>query len=85
MSTEITYSEKYEDKEYEYRHVVVPRCIAKIIPRNRLMSEEEWRKIGIQQSKGWVHYMNHNPEPHIVLFKRPLGTDPTTGKVKEES
>ncbi len=21
------------------------------------------------------------PEPHILLFRRPLGTDPTTGKV----
>ena len=23
----------------------------------------------------------HKPEPHILLFRRALGTDPTTGKV----
>nr|CAX75014.1 Cyclin-dependent kinase subunit 30A [Schistosoma japonicum] len=35
------------------------------------MSEMEWRKLGIQQSAGWVHYMIHEPEPHIILFRRP--------------
>lgn len=24
------------------------------------------------------------PEPHILLFRRPLGTDPVTGKVDPE-
>lgn len=24
---------------------------------------------------------SHRPEPHILLFRRHLGTDPTTGKV----
>ena len=30
---------------------------------------------------GWEHYALHRPEPHILLFRRALGTDPTTGKV----
>lgn len=25
------------------------------------MSEDEWRGIGVQQSKGWIHYMKHGP------------------------
>jgi hypothetical protein len=25
-----------------------------------------------------------SPEPHILLFRRPLGTDPVTGKVNAE-
>ena len=25
-----------------------------------------------------------SPEPHILLFRRPLGTDPITGKVNAE-
>jgi cyclin-dependent kinase regulatory subunit CKS1 len=33
------------------------------------------------QSRGWVHYEIHKPEPHIILFRRELGTDPRTGKV----
>lgn len=34
------------------------------------MAEYEWRSLGVKQSPGWVHYMIHNPEPHILLFKR---------------
>ena len=26
-----------------------------------------------------AHYEIHKPEPHILLFRRPLGTDPNTG------
>ena len=29
--------------------------------------------LGVQQSRGWVHYAIHRPEPHILLFRRPLG------------
>lgn len=74
----ILYSDKYYDDEYEYRHVCVPSEVAKMVPKNKLMSEDEWRSIGIQQSHGWIHYMIHEPEPHILLFRRPIkGTPPT--------
>ena len=53
------------------------------MPRGRLLYEEEWRGLGVQQSRGWVHYEIHKPEPFILLFRRPLGTDPTTGRVGE--
>ena len=36
------------------------------------MSEAEWRNLGVQQSPGWIHYMTHEPEPHILLFRRPV-------------
>lgn len=36
------------------------------------MTETEWRNLGVQQSPGWVHYMLHAPEPHVLLFRRPL-------------
>ncbi len=75
----IDYSEKYFDSIYEYRHVILPKEIFKKIPAKRLLSESEWRSIGIAQSKGWVHYSIHKPEPHILLFRRPIGTDPETG------
>jgi len=26
----------------------------------------------VQQSHGWIHYLIHEPEPHILLFRRPL-------------
>ena len=48
----------------------------KKVPTNRLMTEAEWRKLGVQQSPGWVQYMIHEPEPHILLFKRALAGHP---------
>ena len=112
-------------------HVILPKHIAKTAPKGRLLTDTEWRGIGVQQSRGWVHYSIHRcpppagsplpcamrhlvarsepgaaspplpcrmshptarsepalapaaarPEPHILLFRRPIGTDPTTGLV----
>jgi cyclin-dependent kinase regulatory subunit CKS1 len=85
-------------------HVVLPPDIAKLLPKNRLLSEvraapragrntsraappgrsdcstatrclthsraqAEWRGMGVQQSRGWVHYAIHRPEPHIMLYR----------------
>ena len=47
--------------------------------QGKLLTEQEWRALGVQQSRGWVHYEIHRPEPHILLFRRPLGTDANTG------
>ena len=92
MPKNIYYSDKYTDEHYEYRHVMLPKELAKMVPKTHLMSETEWRNLGVQQSQGnfefdkkkkksktefqsftgWVHYMTHDPEPHILLFRRPL-------------
>ncbi|XP_045207509.1 cyclin-dependent kinases regulatory subunit 1-like [Mercenaria mercenaria] len=69
---QISYSEKYCDEKYEYRHVILPPDISKLVPKNHLMTETEWRNLGVQQSPGWIHYMVHSPEPHVLLFRRPL-------------
>ena len=88
-SKHILYSDKYYDDQYEYRHVQVTQEMAKIVPKNKLMTEDEWRAIGIQQSHGWIHYMIHEPEPHILLFRRPIkGTAPSQEeqfKMEEEA
>ncbi|KLO19155.1 cyclin-dependent kinase regulatory subunit [Schizopora paradoxa] len=78
----ILYSDKYSDDFYEYRHVTLPKPLLKMVPKTylsqdgsgvlRLLSDEEWRSIGIQQSPGWEHYEVHAPEPHVLLFRRPL-------------
>lgn len=65
----IFYSARYYDDQFEYRHVSLPKPIAKHVP-NELMTEEEWRSLGVKQSQGWEHYMIHSPEPHVLLFKR---------------
>ena len=130
--------------------MILPKHVAKNAPKGRLLAETEWRGLGVQQSRGWVHYAVHRsaaaprtplgaraplhrprarpflcnrtpslarrlrsapflaiaptpwlniqtdvahtltsvppsrtlrPEPHILLFRRPNGTDPTTGLV----
>ena len=96
---EIEYSDKYADDVYEYRHVILPKRVAKEMMRYfqqpdpaksgskagepRLLTETEWRNIGVQQSRGWQHYETHRPEPHILLFRRQLGTNPVTGLVEQ--
>ncbi|KAH8248162.1 hypothetical protein KR038_003808 [Drosophila bunnanda] len=67
---QILYSDKYFDDKYEYRHVILPADLAKHVPKAHLMTETEWRNLGVQQSPGWVHYMVHAPEPHVILFRR---------------
>ncbi|RCI13060.1 hypothetical protein L249_0697, partial [Ophiocordyceps polyrhachis-furcata BCC 54312] len=77
----IHYSARYSDNVYEYRHVQLPKAMLKAIPKEyhdtskgtlKLLWEDEWRALGITQSLGWEHYEVHEPEPHILLFKRPL-------------
>jgi cyclin-dependent kinase regulatory subunit CKS1 len=53
---------------YEYRHVILPKEIAKKVPKGRLLTEHEWRHLGVQQSLGWVHFMIHEPgkEPKFI-------------------
>ncbi|TFK42448.1 regulatory subunit of cyclin-dependent kinase [Crucibulum laeve] len=76
----IHYSDRYSDDEYEYRHVILPKQLLKLVPKEyfnqddtgtlRLLTEAEWRGIGITQSLGWEHYEVHAPEPHVLLFRR---------------
>ncbi|XP_017298488.1 cyclin-dependent kinases regulatory subunit-like [Diaphorina citri] len=58
---DIRYSDKYEDDNYIYRHVMLPPDLAKQVPKTHLMTETEWRNLGVQQSPGWIHYMLHLP------------------------
>ena len=41
------------------RHVILPKELAKTLPKSRLLTESEWRGIGVQQSRGWQHYAIH--------------------------
>ncbi|XP_012134924.1 cyclin-dependent kinases regulatory subunit isoform X2 [Megachile rotundata] len=67
---QIQYSGKYNDDKYEYRHVILPADLARHVPKTHLMSETEWRNLGVQQS----------PEPHVLLFRRPRTDVLTTSR-----
>jgi hypothetical protein len=74
----IHYSDRYTDDEYEYRHVILPKPLFKMIPKSyfnpddpgvlRLLSEAEWRGIGITQSLGWEHYEVHGTPSLLYPF-----------------
>jgi len=82
----IVYSNRYTDDRYVYRHVILPKQLLKMIPKQffadddsgclKLLAEEEWRALGIAQSRGWMHYEVHAPEPHVLLFRREIN-EPT--------
>ena len=40
---------------------MLPKELSKLVPKDHLMSENEWRNIGVQQSRGWQHYLIHDP------------------------
>ncbi|KIH68749.1 Cyclin-dependent kinase regulatory subunit [Ancylostoma duodenale] len=61
-------SNKYENDEYQHRHVPVTNEVAKLIRKNHLMSETEWQSLGIQQSPRWVHYMVHGQNDAFSRF-----------------
>ena len=69
------YSERYQDDQFIYRHVQVPKQVYHRMKRRglarRLLSEEQVRSLGVQQSLGWEHYHVHKPEPYVLLFRRP--------------
>lgn len=67
---DIVYSEKYMDEEYEYRHVILTKELYKMLPKKKIMTEPEWRRLGIKGSPGWVHYDIYNPEPHVLLLRK---------------
>ena len=62
------YSEKTNDGKYEYRSVMVG---VGGVPR-RLLKEQEWRAMGVQQSAGWEHFFLHQSEPNVLVFRRLL-------------
>ncbi|KAM7456206.1 hypothetical protein BLSTO_03038 [Blastocystis sp. subtype 1] len=66
------------------RQVTIRKEYAKRIPRGKLLSEPEWRELGIHMSHGWEHYCEYRPQSNVLLFRRPIGTDGRTGHVDPE-
>ena len=41
--------------------MILPKDMKHKISKDHLMTETEWRNLGVQQSPGWIHYMIHQP------------------------
>jgi cyclin-dependent kinase regulatory subunit CKS1 len=46
--------------------------LVKFIDRQELLTEREWRTLGVMQSTGWTHYMISKREPFLLCMRRPL-------------
>ncbi|KAI8089121.1 regulatory subunit of cyclin-dependent kinase [Halteromyces radiatus] len=69
---EIIISGIYNDT-YEYRHIILPKQIARYLPDKKykiLLQEKEYRRLDVNISLGWQHYMTYKPEPNILLLRR---------------
>lgn len=51
-----------------FRHVLLPKEFVKLLPKKRLMTEKEWRSLGVTQSRGWIHYLIHEPGMFSFYF-----------------
>ncbi|KAI8354791.1 regulatory subunit of cyclin-dependent kinase [Mortierella sp. GBAus27b] len=72
----------YRDATYEFRNVTLPRKMLRWVQPDlklnpdshthtlKLLSEEQWRHLGIRMSTGWENYARHDPEPHVLMFRR---------------
>jgi len=81
---EIEHGPKYYDDCYEYKSVYLSKVIYAKLPKNTLLTETQCDEFGIRQSTGWKHYLIFANEPNVLHFRRPLGTNPTTGKASDE-
>ncbi|XP_049850356.1 cyclin-dependent kinases regulatory subunit-like [Schistocerca gregaria] len=70
----IFYSRKYYDEVYEYRHVILPQFLAKLIPK-RLLEENEWRQAFSKVEDGFImpytgqnHTFYYSEGPKLKIF-----------------
>lgn len=79
--SETIYSKKYQDAHYEYRIVTLNEDAFKKRKEihHFILKECEWRGLGIKQSHGWEHTGQFQEEPHVLGFRRLIGTNPETG------
>eukprot|EP00494_Astrolonche_serrata_P004418 UN04431 len=71
----ILYGRVRQDDFFLYREVVVPEWLGIQLSNNYLLSEPEWRAIGIQMSQGWMNY-DLSDECTILKFRKAHGTEP---------
>lgn len=77
MEKVVTYSERFDDDDgWSYRYVILSDTMCndyRIATRQyrSLLHENDWRKLGIQMSRGWVHcwFFPSNIE-HVLVFRR---------------
>lgn len=67
--SEIRYADKFITGEYEYTHVILPKHF---LPKltGQLLTDKDWKLLGINICSSWENYMVYAPEKHVILFRR---------------
>ncbi|KIH89297.1 cyclin-dependent kinase regulatory subunit CKS1 [Sporothrix brasiliensis 5110] len=77
----IHYSQRYSDDQYEYRHVLLPKQMLKLIPDQyldeskktmKLLWEDEWRSMGITQVRpsNQVEEAEERSAGYVIVFHK---------------
>lgn len=69
--SEIRYSDRYIAGDFEYTSVILPKSFLPKVQGRKVLSNSEIRDFGVQISTNWVNYVVHEPEPHVILLRRP--------------
>lgn len=69
--SEIRYSDRYTAGEFEYTSVILPKSLLPKVQGRKILSYNEIRDLGVVISQNWVNYVVHEPEPHVILLRRP--------------
>eukprot|EP00537_Pseudo-nitzschia_pungens_P008048 CAMPEP_0172355882 /NCGR_PEP_ID=MMETSP1060-20121228/266_1 /TAXON_ID=37318 /ORGANISM="Pseudo-nitzschia pungens, Strain cf. cingulata" /LENGTH=114 /DNA_ID=CAMNT_0013075743 /DNA_START=79 /DNA_END=424 /DNA_ORIENTATION=+ len=71
-ASRIEYSEKYADDLNEYRHVILPKELAKTLPKSRLLSELSGEELVCNRVEGGNIMPFTVPNPTFFFFVDPL-------------
>ena len=52
---------------------MISKELSKLVATSHLMTKEEWRDFGVQQSEGWIYYMIHKASPFHPVHRINLG------------
>jgi len=72
----------YERDKDSLEEMFLPLVLVR--SKGKLLSETQWRSLGITMSMGWQHYLAYKPNPTVLCFRRPIGCDSRTGLAPAE-
>jgi cyclin-dependent kinase regulatory subunit CKS1 len=75
VSDDYYYSVPIQDTQFEYRYVILSPSLRNVFPSHCLLTADQLRGWGVQQSEGWVHFALQPRDPLVLLFRKPLTPD----------
>lgn len=70
--SQIRYSDKYTVGEFEYTSVILPKSYLPKVQGRKILSYKQIKDLDVTISPEWENYVVHEPEPHVILLRRPF-------------